>query len=124
MNAVRGGSSAIASAVLAMAILLASAARLDAQGQSGPIPPPPGHRVPPPPPGPGEQKIPAPAISVETALVGLDVLVTDEDGLILAGLKKENFRILDEGTPQTVTTFEPTGAPITIVMLLENSGSS
>jgi VWFA-related protein len=112
------------SAAISILILLAVTAHLCAQGQPGPIPPPSGHRVPQTPPSQGEQKIPGPAISVETALVSLDVLVTDEDGLVLAGLKKENFRVLDEGKAQTVTHFEPIGAPITIVMLMEYSGSA
>jgi VWFA-related protein len=54
--------------------------------------------------------------------VSLDVLVTDEDGLVLSGLRKENFRVLDDGKPQTISRFEPIGAPITIVMLMEYSG--
>jgi len=64
-----------------------------------------------------------PVISIEAALVNLDVLVTDEDGLVLAGLKKGNFRVLDNGAAQIIADFEATGAPITIVMLLEYSGN-
>lgn len=63
-----------------------------------------------------------PAISTESPVVNLDVLVTDEDGLVLGGLKKGNFRVLDNGKPQTVSQFEPIGSPITIVMLMEYSG--
>jgi VWFA-related protein len=63
-----------------------------------------------------------PATSIEAPVVNLDVLVTDEDGLVLGGLKKENFRVLDEGKPQIITEFESIGAPITIVMLMEYSG--
>ena len=70
-----------------------------------------------------EQK-PDSKISVESALVNLDVLVTDQDGRVLAGLKRENFRVLDDGKPQSVTHFEPTSAPITIAMLMEYSGSA
>jgi VWFA-related protein len=115
---------AIESAAIFIVIFFAGTAGLGAQGQPGPIPPPAGRRVPQTPSGQGEQKIPGPAISVETVLVSLDVLVTDQDGLVLAGLKKENFRVLDEGKAQMMTTFEPTGAPITIVMLMEYSGSA
>ena len=69
------------------------------------------------------QQNPTPyTIAVESNLVVLDVLVTDEDGNVLAGLKKENFRILDEGKPQVITSFGPTDDPITIVMVLEYSG--
>jgi VWFA-related protein len=124
MKTTRRGWFAIGSTAISIVILLAGTARLRAQGQPGPIPPPSGHRAPQTPSGQGEQKIPGPAISVETVLVSLEVLVTDQDGLVLAGLKKENFRVLDEGKAQTMTTFEPTGAPITIVMLMEYSGSA
>lgn len=61
-------------------------------------------------------------ILVESNLVVLDVLVTDEDGNVLGGLKKENFRLLDNGQPQIVTQFEPTDDPITLVILMEYSG--
>ena len=66
-----------------------------------------------------EQKIAKPAAPAETPVVNVDVLVTDEDGVVLAGLKQENFRILDNGKPQTITQFEPVGAPITIVLVME-----
>lgn len=70
-----------------------------------------------------QKKVQAPdySISVESNLVALDVLVTDEDGSVLAGLKKENFRVLDNGKPQVITQFEPTDDPITIVILMEYS---
>lgn len=69
-----------------------------------------------------EQVQTKPAASAESPVVNLDVLVTDEDGLVLGGLKRENFRVLADGKPQTVSQFEPIGAPITIVMLMEYSG--
>src|SRR5690242_596034 len=71
-----------------------------------------------------QEKVQAPdySISVESNLVALDVLVTDEDGNVLGGLKKDNFRVLDNGKPQVITQFEPTDDPITIVILMEYSG--
>lgn len=60
-------------------------------------------------------------IAVEAPLVLLDVLVTDEDGNVLSGLKKGNFRVMDDGKPQVITAFAPTEDPITIVVLLEYS---
>jgi VWFA-related protein len=70
-----------------------------------------------------QEKVQAPdySISVESNLVTLDVLVTDEDGNVLGGLKKENFRVLDNGKPQVITQFESTDDPITIVILVEYS---
>jgi VWFA-related protein len=69
-----------------------------------------------------QSKPPEYSISLESNLVVLDVLVTDEDGNVLSGLKKENFRVLDNGKPQIITQFAPTEDPITIVILMEYSG--
>jgi VWFA-related protein len=61
-------------------------------------------------------------IAVDVPIVTLDVVATTQRGDILTGLKKENFRVLDEGVPQTISNFGPTDAPITMVLLLEFSG--
>jgi len=61
------------------------------------------------------------AISVEVPLVTVDVVATTNSGDFIAGLKKENFRVLEDGVPQTITNFTPTDAPITMVVLLEFS---
>lgn len=95
--------------------------------QQGPITPPPAQGPQqqgpqkPPPPKPPQQKPPQYAISVESQLVRVDTVVTDQDGNIITGLKKNNFRIFDNGEPQNVSFFAPTAAPITIVMLVEFS---
>ncbi len=60
-------------------------------------------------------------IAVDVPIVTLDVVATTQHGDIIPGLKKENFRILDDGVPQTITNFSPTEAPITMVLLLEFS---
>jgi VWFA-related protein len=61
------------------------------------------------------------SIAVEVPVVTLDVIATTQRGDLLTGLKKENFKITDEGVTQTITNFGPTEAPITIVMLMEFS---
>ncbi len=61
------------------------------------------------------------AISTTVPLVNVDVVVTDNDGNYLNDLKKENFRIIEDGAPQTITNFGTTDAPITVVLLLEFS---
>src|ERR1700681_221810 len=61
-------------------------------------------------------------IAVDVPVVTLDVIATTKNGDILTGLKKENFRVLDDGAPQTITNFAPTDAPITMVVLMEFSG--
>src|SRR5215475_15652557 len=60
-------------------------------------------------------------ISVEVPVVTLDVVATTQHGDVITGLKKENFRILEDGKPQTITNFGPTDAPITMVMVIEFS---
>jgi VWFA-related protein len=64
------------------------------------------------------------AISVESSLVDVDAVVTDQEGNLVTGLKRENFRIFDNGQPQQITNFAATDAPITMVMLLEYSGTA
>jgi VWFA-related protein len=87
-----------------------------AQPQQGTTPPPPTQS--------GQQQKPPEAgvtIAVDVPIVTLDVVATTQHGDVLTGLKKENFRILDDGVPQTITNFGPTDAPITMVLLLEFS---
>jgi VWFA-related protein len=61
-------------------------------------------------------------IAVDVPVVTVDVIATTKNGDILTGLKKENFRVLDDGAPQTITNFAPTDAPITMVVVMEFSG--
>ena len=59
----------------------------------------------PPPPAPEKPKkienMPDYSIQVNVPLVNLDVLVTTKDGQTIPGLKKENFKIMEDGAPQT-----------------------
>src|SRR6266478_6165962 len=92
--------------------------------QGGPPPPQQQQQNPPTAKPPGAQQEPPQAgvtIAVDVPIVTLDVLATTQHGDILTGLKKENFRILDDGVPQTITTFGPLDAPITMVVLMEFS---
>ena len=81
----------------------------------------------PPPPAPEKPKkiegMPDYSITVQVPLVNLDVLVTTKDGQTIPGLKKENFKILEDGTPQTISTFNQTEAPMTAVLLIEFASS-
>jgi len=77
----------------------------------------------PPPPAPEKPKkiegMPDYSIKVDVPLVNLDVLVTTKDGQAIPGLKKENFKILEDGVEQKVSTFNQSEAPITAVLLIE-----
>lgn len=61
------------------------------------------------------------SISVEVPIVTMDVVATTQHGDIITGLKRENFRLTEDGVPQTVTNFGPTEAPITMVIVMEFS---
>jgi VWFA-related protein len=61
------------------------------------------------------------AITVSVPLVNVDVVVSDNNGNYLTGLKKGNFRILEDGVPQTVTNFASGQGPFTMVLLVEYS---
>ncbi len=94
--------------------------------QTAPPAEPPQQPKPPttPPQSQPQAKTPPPpqvSISVETNLVNVDATVTDQEGNIVTGLKKENFRIFDNDQPQEITNFAPSSAPITICILMEFS---
>jgi len=98
--------------------------------QQGPQTPPPNQPEPPAAPT-GKPQAPAPtqtgptaSISIESNLVNVDVVVTDQDGNLVRGLKRENFKISDNGAPQQVTNFAPAEAPVTMVMLVEYSSAA
>ena len=77
----------------------------------------------PPPPAPEKPKkienMPDYSITVNVPVVNLDVLVTTKDGQTIPGLKKENFKIMEDGQPQQIATFNQSEAPITAVLLIE-----
>ena len=63
------------------------------------------------------------SIRVNVPLVNIDVGVMTKDGMFVPGLKKENFRIMEDGVPQTIANFNQQQAPITAVMLVEFANS-
>jgi VWFA-related protein len=81
-----------------------------------------------PPPAPEKPKkiegMPDYSIKVDVPLVSLDVLVTTKDGQFIPGLKKENFRIFEDGNPQAISNFNQSTAPITAVMLIEYANTN
>jgi len=59
------------------------------------------------------------SIKVNVPLVNVDVLVTTKNGQFVPGLKKDNFRIFEDGSPQQITNFNVSQAPVTAVLLVE-----
>lgn len=101
---------------------IAASPRVFAQipAQQGPIKPPKETTPPPPPPAQQKQQ-PQYSITVQSQVVQVNTVVTDQDGNIITGLKQQNFRIFDDNNAEPVTNFQPNTAPITIVILLEFS---
>lgn len=58
-------------------------------------------------------------LSTQSNLVNINVLVTDQNGNPIGGLQKTNFKVLDDGVPQTTTNFSTTEAPITVCLVIE-----
>lgn len=78
--------------------------------------------APPPPPPVAPKKLedmPDYSLKVNVPLVNVDVLVTTKDGQFIPGLHKDNFRIIEDGVPQTVSKFNVSEAPVTAVLLVE-----
>lgn len=63
-------------------------------------------------------------VRVDTQLVSVPAVVTDSSGRPLAGLKPENFRLIEDGQPQTIANFGTTETPFEIALLLDTSGST
>jgi VWFA-related protein len=75
------------------------------------------------PPGPAPAQEPSGgfSISVSVPVVNVDVVITDNNGNYMSGLKRENFRISEDGVPQTISNFDAGTGPFTIVLLAEYS---
>ncbi len=83
--------------------------------------------APPPPPPEKPKKIegmPDYSIRVDVPLVNVDVSVVTKEGQFINGLKKENFRILEDGVPQNISSFGQSQAPATAVLLVEFASTS
>jgi Ca-activated chloride channel homolog len=63
-------------------------------------------------------------VRVNTQLVSVPAVVTDNAGRPLSGLRPENFRIIEDGQTQTIANFGTTETPFEIALLLDTSGST
>jgi Ca-activated chloride channel family protein len=68
--------------------------------------------------GPGH-----PAISVDVSLVVLQVTVRDLRGEFVSGLGKDAFQVLENGRPQNIRLFQHEDLPVSVGLLVDNSGS-
>ena len=64
------------------------------------------------------------SIHLEARLINLNVKAIDRNGASLSALRKEDFRVFEDGIEQDIFYFEPVSAPINLVLLLDLSGST
>jgi len=62
-------------------------------------------------------------LSVETLEVQLPISVLDREGRPVNGLTKENFQIFEDKVPQTIKTFKHEDIPLSLGLIIDNSGS-
>jgi len=63
-------------------------------------------------------------ISFNTSLVTVPVTVVDRYGHYVPELHKQDFKIFEDGVEQKITYFATTTQPITVVLLIDTSGST
>jgi VWFA-related protein len=63
------------------------------------------------------------ALTTGTELVTLPVAVVDKGGKHVSGLRKENFRVEENGRPQEITVLAEEEVPITLGLVVDRSGS-
>jgi VWFA-related protein len=62
-------------------------------------------------------------ISVDVGLVVLPVIVTDHKGQAVSGLAADSFHVFEDGRPQQIALFESEDVPVTVGLVIDNSGS-
>jgi Ca-activated chloride channel family protein len=63
-------------------------------------------------------------VRVNASLVTVPVSVLDRDGRFIPGLRKDDFRIFEDGTEQQVAYFAPVEQPFTVALVIDTSGST
>jgi Ca-activated chloride channel homolog len=56
-------------------------------------------------------------------MVRLPVSIVDKDGNFVPGLAEDNFRVLENNTPQKISEFTHADIPISVGLVIDNSGS-
>jgi Ca-activated chloride channel homolog len=62
-------------------------------------------------------------LSVETLEVQLPISVLDKEGRPVDGLKQENFLVFEDKVQQTIKTFRHEDIPLSLGLVIDNSGS-
>jgi Ca-activated chloride channel family protein len=62
-------------------------------------------------------------IKVNSDLVVLHATVHDHKGMLVSGLDKDNFQVYEDGTLQQIKYFSHEDIPVTVGLVIDNSGS-
>ena len=73
---------------------------------------------------PNGETIEGDVIKFDTALVMVPVTVMDRSGRYVPLLRRENFRIQENGVEQKIAYFATTDSPFSVVLLIDTSGST
>ena len=73
---------------------------------------------------PNGETVEGDTIKFDTSLVMVPVTVMDRNGRYVPLLRKENFRIQENGVDQKIAYFATTDAPFSVVLLIDTSGST
>ena len=63
-------------------------------------------------------------VRTSVSLVQLNVGVVDKNGRAITSLTRNDFAVYEDGVKQSISQFEPTNAPFSLVLLLDTSGST
>lgn len=62
-------------------------------------------------------------LKLSTEMVSLSVTVTDQKGKAIVGLKRENFKVYENGIEQSLSFFSTEEMPVSWALVLDRSGS-
>lgn len=102
---------------LAMALTVTMVAAISAQTA------PPRQTQSAPAPAPQDQKEETFRFRTGVELIGVTATVTDRSGRFVSDLRKEDFRLFEDGTAQEITHFNNERVPVSLGIVLDTSGS-
>jgi len=73
---------------------------------------------------PGGETVEGDVIRVDTSLVTIPVTVMDRSGKYVPQLRRENFKIFEDGVEQKIAYFATNDQPFTVALLIDTSGST
>lgn len=74
--------------------------------------------------GPNGETVEGDVIRFDTSLVMVPVTVLDRNGRYVPLLRREQFRVAENGVDQKIAYFATTDAPFSVVLLIDTSGST